>query len=216
MAKVFLGIPHTGWFNYQTVHSLLNLNSTNIKGYVLIGNCLVYEARKQIIDMALKNEYTHVFFMDSDMTIPSGTIEKLLAYDKDIVSLMAFKRQPPFDPCFYKGLDENGMILYHDYQKNGLVEVAGVGLACALIKTDVFKNTDQPWFFPMDGYGEDLAFCIRARGKGYKIFVDTGCSAGHLETIQVTEAHYEQYKENQTNEQNHRNDACSERIEKVA
>lgn len=193
--KVFLGLPHTGLYNYQAVYGLLNLQSPNICGFVMLGNCLVYEARKQIVENAFKANPTHIFFVDSDMMLEAGCIEKLLAHDKDIVSMTAFKRQAPYTPCFFNRVDENGYVPFYDYPENQLIEVKASGLACTLIKIEVFNKLGANCFYPEHGiYGEDLAFCQRAKAAGYKIYVDTNLICGHLETYPITDKHYKAVK----------------------
>ncbi len=60
----------------------------------------------------------------------------------------------------------------------------GVGTAFLLIKTEVFKDILEKYntypFQPISGYGEDLSFCVRARGCGYKIYIDHDLTIGHI------------------------------------
>jgi GT2 family glycosyltransferase len=122
------------------------------------------------------------------MVIKQDTLVKLIEHDKPIVSARAHRRVKPFDPCFYiKGEP------YHDYPY-GLIEVDSVGMACCLIKREVFESIDQPWFYPLENKGEDFSFCKRAKDKGYPIFVDTNIEAGHIGTVVYGERHYKAVK----------------------
>jgi hypothetical protein len=194
-AKIMLGMPTTKVVNYNTVSSMMGLGSIYLKNTCLIDCCLIYNARRIIVEEAIKHNNTHIFFMDSDMVINSGDLDRLLMHDKDIVSMMAFKRQPPYYPCFYKNVDENGEYLpFYEWDKNSLIEVVGVGLACCLVKVDIFKKLGSNCFMPGVN-GEDLSFCERARNEGYKIYVDTSISSGHVESEIITDVNYLMYRE---------------------
>ena len=61
---------------------------------------------------------------------------------------------------------------------------------CLLIKADVFRNIEPPWFkqgggFLRDGFAidftDDAYFCQRARDAGYKLNLHTAVQCGHLD-----------------------------------
>jgi GT2 family glycosyltransferase len=127
------------------------------------------------------------------MVVPANMLVKLIEHDKDIVSALAFKRFPPYEPCIFKKCDREGTEFWLDYPK-GLIEIQGVGMACTLIKRKVFETVPKPWFFPEPNIGEDLSFCIRAREAGYKIYCDTNLICGHVGNFVVTEEFYRRPK----------------------
>ena len=45
----------------------------------------------------------------------------------------------------------------------------------------------KTWFTPFNGFGEDLAFCLRARDLGYKIWCDPKIKCGHVGQLVVNE-----------------------------
>lgn len=197
--KVLMCIPYTGYIPPQAAYSLPAMacyaRSKGIEIDMLpIGMSLIYTARENAVKTMLQGDYDALLFIDSDMVVPMDLLVRLLEHDKDIVSGLAFKRFPPYEPCIFKKCDRDGTEFYFDYPK-GLVEIQGVGMACTLIKRKVFENVLQPWFFPEPKIGEDLAFCIRAREQGFKIYCDTTLICGHCNTEVVTEAHYLKYKE---------------------
>ena len=54
---------------------------------------------------------------------------------------------------------------------------------------EVIESIAFPHFeHPVPGYGEDRLFCEKARQKGFKVYVDCGCSIGHLTPRPVTKA----------------------------
>ncbi len=187
--KILIEIPHTGMFPYQFVNSYPLMLATTMKRgigieYELRGHSLVYEAREQAAKHFLESDCDYLLFLDSDMVPPADMLIKLIQHDKPIVSALAFRRVPNYEPCIFK----NDMEFYLDYPK-GLIEVAGVGMACTLIKKEVFQNVPQPWFTPT-AIGEDLSFCKRATDAGYKIFCDTNLICGHVGSFEVTEEYF--------------------------
>jgi hypothetical protein len=137
--------------------------------------------------MAIEENYTHVLFVDSDMVFNSDALEVLIHHDKDIISGSIFSRVEPIIPCFYSKLrlgEGQEIICERGTLGEGVQEVEGVGTAFLLIKTEVFKDILEKYntypFQPISGYGEDLSFCVRARGCGYKIYIDHDLTIGHI------------------------------------
>ena len=196
--KVLMCIPYTGYIPPQAAYSLPPMacyaRSKGIDIDMLpIGLSLVYIARETAAKTFLEGNYDALLFVDSDMVCPIDMLVRLIEADKDIVSGLAFKRFPPYEPCIFKKCDREGTEFWLDYPK-GLIEIQGVGMACTLIKRKVFEAVPQPWFFPEPNIGEDLAFCIRAREAGYKIYCDTNLICGHVGNFVVTEEFYRRPK----------------------
>ena len=71
--------------------------------------------------------------------------------------------------------------------KGELLEVNYTGMGFMLVKNRVFESLTYPWFRPiekrigdsLDFTMEDVGFCLRAKEKGYKIFVDPQIIVGH-------------------------------------
>ncbi len=198
--SVLIGVPNTGSFPWQFVGSALSLQKPENTEWQFIARALVYVAREQIAQYAIDKNFDYVFFLDSDMVIAPDTLLKLFEHDKDIVSGIAFKRSPPYQPCFYEKCNLNNNVpqleFFTDWESDAILEAEGVGMACVLIKTDVFKNISKPWFAPEFNIGEDLSFCLKAREAGYKIHVDTSINAGHVGNYVITEQTYKNYHKN--------------------
>lgn len=145
--------------------------------------------RNQIVKQALEMDCTHLIMMDTDQVYQADTIPRLLSHDKDIVGCLVCRRYPPFDPLMLQG-DIGRYQTIKDWAEGDLVEVDATGTGCLLFKMGVFRNIPAPWFFfrgtEEDPVGEDIGFCSDARKSGYKIYVDTGCQAGHLAHHMVT------------------------------
>lgn len=196
MEKVIMvASPSTGWYNFEAVAALIALRPP--KGYKLvfnfIANCLVYDAREKLVQLARENNCSHIFFLDSDMVPPVHTLESLFSHNVSIVTGMIFRRKWPFQPCFYTKcrLDKfgnpefEGPMEPEKWPDKGIYEIDGCGMACCLIDMRVFDDIKKPYFFPQPHTGEDLAFCMKAKKAGYKLYVDFGVDCMHLNTFPV-------------------------------
>jgi GT2 family glycosyltransferase len=163
---------------------------------------LVYIARERIVGHAIKNEFTHVLFIDSDMVFPPDTLTRLLKHDLDIVGALSFQRKPPYTPCVYRRLrlgepGESQTEPLIEYERI-LTRVEGIGMGCTLINTkvfiDIYRN-GTPCFQPVLGYGEDMSFCLRARHAGRGIYVDATLQAGHIGKMICTEDTFRKWQE---------------------
>jgi GT2 family glycosyltransferase len=177
------------------VNALLALEKPHGTQILHLPLSLVYVAREKMAEYAIEQGYDYVLFLDSDMTPPPDALTKLLAYNKDIVCGAYYTRKPPHTPCFFNRvtLDSNIVCECMTEYPRGLVEVEAAGTAFMLIKTDVFRSIYQAGrscFFPIVGIGEDIAFCLRAREQGYKIYVDTALQIGHIGTVVYGEEAY--------------------------
>ena len=203
LKKIVIGVPHTGIFNWQTVVSMLGIKSP--EGYKcqyhFIGSCLVYDAREKIVEYMQNVKADYVLFLDSDMVPPHDIIEKLVNHDKEIITGMAFKRTPPFQPCFYTkcSITKDFQPILEspiEFPDKGLLEIEGTGMACTLIKKEVFDKIEKPWFFPAPNIGEDLTFCLKAKKQGIKMYVDLSVNVGHVGTYSIGVEHFKQMYEN--------------------
>lgn len=215
--KICIGIPHTGLFDWHTTMSLLSLKvpSGYKIVYHLVGSCLVYDAREKIIEFARKEKCKYTLMLDSDMVPPSDMIMKFISLlenkpDIAIVTGMAFKRTPPFQPCFYTKLDYDLQTQRPrlespvEFPKTGFIALQGCGMSNCMIRTSIFDEIDKfkskelkGYFFPLPNLGEDLTFCLLARKVGH-IILDLSIDVGHISAMPITSDHfkacYEEHK----------------------
>lgn len=160
----------------------------------------VDKSRTQLVDDALARDATHIWFIDCDHVLPRGTLEELLKMDCDIASALYFEKGIPIWPIIRKWDNETKTFIKTDeIQWNGVMEVDGIGLGCCLIKADVFKKLEKPWFkWVWEGEelkcSEDLYFCKKAKEAGYKILVNTKFVVGHQGGL-VTEKEFLAYQD---------------------
>ncbi len=145
--------------------------------------------RNIMIELALKNEMTHILFLDDDVVPRPDILKRLLSHDKDIVTGLYLMRTNPHLPILFDESYTNGSCRFSILRPglNGLVEVKNTGLGAALIKTDVFRtmSDDKPWIrlgqCEKDHWCDDIDFFNRARDiYGYKLWCDLECPVGHM------------------------------------
>lgn len=174
--KVLIGVPCSDTIKTKTAFSLFNLRGGTLTMQM---GCDVAHNRNKLVTQALDG-YTHLLFIDSDMTFNADTLERMLKHDKDILGLACNKRKLPLESVI-KPLNEEDIT---KTVPTTLFEAKAVGTGVLLVKTEVFKNIEAPWFefeyVNGERIGEDIRFCRLAREKGYKIFVDPTIPVGHL------------------------------------
>jgi hypothetical protein len=146
----------------------------------------------------------YLMFLDGDMTHPADTILRLLSCQKDIISGLYHFGGGNFWPV---ALRHKGDPTGQDYQPVQLYDdkpfwVDAIGMGCALIKADVFRNIPSPWFeytndnaTGLRARSEDMKFCESARGAGYEIWVDPMVKCGHIKNVIVGEDDYTPYRD---------------------
>lgn len=103
---------------------------------------LLPQARNGVLEKLKFKEFTHVFFIDSDMVdFTALHLDKLIKADKDIISAVAVMRRPPYAVC---------AALPHELRnaKNLLkakdpIEVKHTGMAFTLIKISVLEAIQE-------------------------------------------------------------------------
>jgi GT2 family glycosyltransferase len=192
--KIVIGIPTANdMIPVQVAGAIMSACFTSKHTLIpeFLSGALVYDARAQIINDAIRQGADYVLFVDSDIVFPPDAIDTLLAHNKDMVSGLYFGRISPHNPIAYKSIEPLRI-----FQKNAksetisdintpLQEVAAAGLGFCLIKMDAIRKISKRYkvpFEPMRGLGEDFSFFIRAKKCGCKLFLDTTIDLKHVGT----------------------------------
>jgi len=142
-----------------------------------------------------KIDYTHLMWIDNDIIFTPQQFQKLLDYDRDIVSgvyLMSdmthYATVENWDEEVFKKHGSFKFLKPSDLEnKKDLLEVAYTGFGFMLIKKGVFESLTYPWFRPVfhsigtakDFSSEDASFCKMIIEKGFKIYIDPQLRVGH-------------------------------------
>jgi len=100
MIKILLGLPcATDSMKAFFASCLYGIGRvTEHQMDVCIGSSsIVSTARNNIVATAIKENYTHIMFLDCDMVFPPDTVNRLLAHDKDICAALYRRRRPPYE-----------------------------------------------------------------------------------------------------------------------
>ena len=197
MAKILICVPSGDQVAAGFAQSLAMLQKGGNETAIMfqVGS-LIYDARNKLAKQAIKMGADYTMWFDSDMIFAPDTMIKLLEHDAPVVSGAYFRRSPPyhlvaFDKCDMESREWTDLKLPSDTVKCG-----GVGFGCVLVKTSVLFEVAakyQTWFEPLNGFGEDLSFCWRARQCGYDILLDPKITCGHVGHIVVNEDFYKAY-----------------------
>ena len=186
MSKICIGTLSNRGFKAKTVECLLNLDVPFEKHIAIATQGYhIAENRNWLAIQAIKNECTHLFFVDDDMIFPSDTLTRLLAHQKDIVGV-AYHPRFEIDKDTHKPLDKTHIITLKQEGSTELFECEAVGTGVMLIDVKIFEKTKRPWFEIHNhetGYttmGEDWHFCKVAREAGFTVWCDPSLEIGHL------------------------------------
>lgn len=188
--KLMIAIPTTDYMHAAFVQSLIKLTARLQRDGVnhtveLVAGTLVYMARNKLASKAVNEEYTHVLWLDSDMVFSETIVEDLTFCGKDFVCGAFQSRRPPYNSCIFSSLKPLERV--KDYGKEPF-QVAGCGMACTLVSTEVMKAVLMQFgtcFVPMEDFGEDLAFCVRARKLCYQIWCEPTVRVGHIAHVPI-------------------------------
>jgi len=147
---------------------------------------------------ALLANADYLFMIDDDMLAPPDLFYQLAASDKDICAALAFTRNPDHMPVVYEtveGIDplttRYGFTRFvKNYPRDRLFECDAIGFGAVLIKTEVLRRVKKPWFFGMEGTGEDITFCNKAKKAGFQVWMDSRIKLGHLGTPSIITEEY--------------------------
>lgn len=204
--RVMISMPTHRDLPPMTVVSLMETGNALIRQkvpYTLemqIGNSLVHLARTKSAHNFLKDDWTHFFCVDSDITWNSD----------DFLRLCMLATHPKMDVCavtypykkdpltFHMNVeDRDDVITSNEY---GLIPAKSAGLGFTIVKRKVIEalaEKAQRINFKLDGYedvasifrsdifeggprGEDIAFFDDIRELGFNVWVDPTITLGHI------------------------------------
>jgi len=161
----------------------------------------------------------YLMFVDADMGWDSDVPARLIEKDVPIVSALYLGRQSDgrafpvgsmwATPDKLGAVDKEGRAVrdlsYTDFSSGELLEVAGVGMGCCVVKREVVEalgpgaadrgTHPHTWPFSIGQHalvtggmlvmGEDITFCFRAGDLGYKSYIAPDVIARHVKEFVV-------------------------------
>lgn len=139
--------------------------------------------RNSLAQRAVDEGAEWLLFLDDDHVFPDDILIRLLAHDLPVVGALYLQRQVPFAPIAYSEKTDDARYIpidLTDAPATGLLEVAALGTGGMLIRTEVFRAMEYPWF-EHGRASEDLIFCDKVNELGLgPIHVDLGVRLGHM------------------------------------
>lgn len=205
--KIFIAVPTFENITPDTFKSIYGLDRGGhwvvfdfVRGY----DCAT--ARNRIAQQTLDEGADYVLMVDNDVTLPGDVLVNML--DDPVDVCLGYYAHRNADNL-YNGntsvcrlFDKNNVPYYNyplesEYTAQEMqemrdrgeykVQIHGGGMGCALIKADVFRKIDYPWYdwvnYTDEHRGmlsEDLFFCEMCKQHGIPIFTDTRAGCGHL------------------------------------
>ena len=205
--KTMIAVPCMDQVQTEFAQSLFNLQRVGNVYAKFLPCSLISKSRTDLALMAVQEKADYVLWIDSDMVFPDTLLMDLMRdieqEKKDIVAGVCHMRKEPYKPVLWSKLRqgltafENESECLVDYPRDGLFEVEGCGFGCVMMKTEVISAVRDKYgdlFGHLPGYGEDLSFCIRARGCGYRIWVDPKVQVGHKSSIIVDDSVFQAFR----------------------
>ena len=202
--KIMLAVPCMDQVPVPFCQSLAMLQKVGECTLAMKAGSLIYTSRNDLATNAVQSDMDYVFWMDSDMSFPPDTLvrmmETLQKHDLDILTGLYFRRVPPYSPVLFDQLEmRRNICCWSEFKSipDELFEVGGCGFGCVLMRTEVFLSVQSKhgnMFAPIGNNGEDIAFCIRARDCGYKIWCDPSIICGHVGYSVVDDKFYKAYR----------------------
>lgn len=135
----------------------------------------ILNGRNYLRDYALKNNYDYLLFVDSDIMLPPNAVEILVAPGIDVLTgvyLNVFEMdgKKVIAPVLFKDLGDGNCQLYKldAVESPKVMDIGAAGLGCTLISRKVLEAVDFRTFSNSATGGEDMAFYVDARKKGFR------------------------------------------------
>jgi len=182
--SVMIAVPAMEMVNAEFAQHLAMAAANMVANGIKI-NCafnigsVITIARRNLVEIFLKSEFSHLFWVDSDMKFPIDAPLRLLKRNKPIVGANYRRRRFP-NPNFTGMSGSSGN--FREFQTTDasppmeLIDVLPHGLV--MVKREVYERVPQPHylqeFIPSLNLeiGEDIFFCQQVQKAGYEIWCD--------------------------------------------
>ncbi len=220
-ARVVVAVPSTGSIHQDSAESIRKMITATMQAEAIEfwwDNDHPHDrCRNALIARFMDSPgWTHLLFVDTDVTMETGALDRLLAHRVPIVCAPVptlHRRYGP--PDEQRGVTVGTNIMVHDdpslrgtvvdperadagYRRMDPDDFPpepftcdATGLGLCLIERGVFERVDRPWCsfvgqFADELIGEDVYFFRKARNAGFEIVVDPSIEADHLKQIDLT------------------------------
>jgi hypothetical protein len=182
--SVMVAVPAMEMVNAEFAQHLAMATANMVANGIKV-NCafnigsVITIARRNLVDIFLKSDFSHIWWVDSDMKFPIDAPIRLLKRNKHIVGANYRRRRFP-NPNFTGMSGSAGQFTEFQTTANSpameLIDVLPHGLV--MVKREVYEKVPQPHY--LQEYipelkleiGEDIYFCQQAQKAGYEVWCD--------------------------------------------
>lgn len=192
--NVLLIVPTGGSVQPQTMMSIYALccRQTKMTPMVMQGRPIDYVRNNAVRIFLDHDKFTHLFFVDSDIELPLGSLDRLLALECSVASgvyPIRFEDRITWSILKDRG-DKKFRTLNRLDSATEPLAVDACGGGCLLLKRDVFDELEWPWFKWIETaegiqMSEDVYFCRKLSDQGFLIHVDPQVMCGHRKEINL-------------------------------
>lgn len=205
--RILIAVPTFENIYPDTFRSIWNLDDCGhdlmfdyVRGY----DCAT--ARNRIAQKSLDLAADYVLMVDNDVSLPPDALKNLMDDAKDVClgfyahrdtdniyrgrTCVCKLRMPDGGYYFNYPLEsEYTAAELRDLREHGTykLQIHGGGMGCALIRTEVFRKIEYPWYDWVNYKGqnrgmlsEDLYFCEQCKGHHIEIYTDSRVGCGHM------------------------------------
>ena len=181
-----LFVVNNGESAYTTLLRSMNVNAIEDPKPAATRIEKILNGRNYLRDHALKNGYDYLFSVDSDVMIPKKTLELLLLMQTDVacglfLSAFSLDGKNVIAPVLYKDIGNGECQLYTQEAilVPQFIEAGASSLGCTLISRKVLETVPFRKMGNSPDGGEDMAFFVDARAKGFKCIAFSGIKCLH-------------------------------------
>jgi hypothetical protein len=147
---------------------------------------ILSKMHEMMVESILKQDVDYILHLDADEVYPKDTPERLIKHidnGKDVVFGLVMSNSMDNHPLVYD-FSGDRIIPKEVTPNSGLIEAGCVGMGGLMVKPDVYRRLQPPYFIGLPGFqGPDVNLCHKCREAGIKIWVDTGLHYGHITSV---------------------------------
>lgn len=194
--KLFIAVPSNrdhsphfvaclvGLVQNHAVNGIANRKLEDLRVNIKTNCSNVATGRNDLVQEAIEGGFTHILFLDDDMTFPLDMLDTLCKYDAPVVAANCCQKRTELTFTAIgldgKRVDSRG--------RTGYEQVRRVGTAIMLIDLSIFKDLPKPYFnFEWNEesqrlIGEDYYFCRNLNRANIPVIIDHDVSQhiGHV------------------------------------
>lgn len=176
--KPQFGMSLAGLIAYCCTNLQKQIEMFDLRVYSNCSN--ICKGRQFAIDEAIERGFTHVLFLDDDMTFDPDLVGRLIGHDADMIGVN-YSQKTKEGVCTTLGV--NGTYVK---AASGVLPVLRVGFGVLMVKLDIPKKLKRPHFemkwsdHHQMVVGEDYYFSDLMAAAGAKIVCDLNIKVGHV------------------------------------